>query len=101
MVSEVDLELPRIIAQAQTGDSGAFGELYAKYAGLILRYLYARVRDQEGAQDLTQEVFVRVIKGIGGVEDCGGEKFFGWVYKISNKIMIGQARGQRAISTPL
>ena len=46
MVNEVDLELPRIIAQAQTGESGAFGELYAKYAGLILRYLYARVRDQ-------------------------------------------------------
>jgi len=101
MVSEVDLELPRVIAQAQTGDPGAFGELYAKYAGLILRYLYARVRDQEGAQDLTQEVFVRVIKGIGGFEYRGEKSFLGWLYTIANNVLIGQARRKRAVSTPL
>jgi RNA polymerase sigma-70 factor (ECF subfamily) len=101
MVSDVDLELPRVIAQAQTGDPGAFGEIYAKYAGLILRYLYARVRDQEGAQDLTQEVFVRVIKGIGGFEYRGEKSFLGWLYTIANNVLIGQARRKRAISTPL
>ena len=101
MVSDVDLELPRVIAQAQTGDPGAFGELYAKYAGLILRYLYVRVRDQEGAQDLTQEVFVRVIKGIGGFEYRGEKSFLGWLYTIANNVLIGQARRKRAVSTPL
>ncbi|HEX9442215.1 MAG TPA: sigma-70 family RNA polymerase sigma factor [Roseiflexaceae bacterium] len=101
MVSDVDLELPKVIAQAQMGDSGAFGEIYAKYAGLILRYLYVRVRDQEGAQDLTQEVFVRVIKGIGGFEYRGEKSFLGWLYTIANNVLIGQARRKRAISTPL
>lgn len=101
MVSELDLELPKIIAQAQMGDTGAFGELYGKYAGLILRYLYARLRDQEGAQDLTQEVFVRVIKGIGGFEYRGEKSFLGWLYTIANNVLIGQARRKRAISTPL
>lgn len=101
MVSELDLELPKVIAQAQLGDPGAFGELYAKYAGLILRYLYARLRDQEGAQDLTQEVFVRVIKGIGGFEYRGEKSFLGWLYTIANNVLIGQARRKRAISTPL
>ena len=101
MVSESELELPKIIAQAQRGDAGAFGELYAKYAGPILRYLYVRVRDQEGAQDLTQEVFVRVIKGIGGFEYRGEKSFLGWLYTIANNVLIGQARRKRAISTPL
>src|SRR5690242_422216 len=101
MVSEIDLELPRVIAQAQTGDPGAFGELYAKYAGLILRYLYARLREQESAQDLTQEVFVRVIKGIGGFEFRGEKSFLGWLYTIAGNVLIGQARRKRAISTPL
>ena len=101
MVSESELELPKIIAQAQRGDAGAFGDLYAKYAGLILRYLYVRVRDQEGAQDLTQEVFVRVIKGIGGFEYRGEKSFLGWLYTIANNVLIGQARRKRAISTPL
>jgi len=101
MVSELDLELPKIIAQAQLGDPGAFGEIYGKYAGLILRYLYVRVRDQEGAQDLTQEVFVRVIKGIGGFEYRGEKSFLGWLYTIANNVLIGQARRKRALSTPL
>lgn len=101
MVSELDLELPKVIAQAQLGEPGAFGELYAKYAGLILRYLYVRVRDQEGAQDLTQEVFVRVIKGIGSFEYRGEKSFLGWLYTIANNVLIGQARRKRAISTPL
>jgi RNA polymerase sigma-70 factor, ECF subfamily len=101
MVSDLDLELPRIIARAQAGDAGAFGELYARYAGMILRYLYVRVHEQESAQDLTQEVFVRVIKGISGFEYRGEKSFLGWLYTIAGNVMIGQARRKRAISTPL
>lgn len=101
MVSDLDLELPRIIARAQAGDAGAFGELYARYAGMILRYLYVRMHEQESAQDLTQEVFVRVIKGIGGFEYRGEKSFLGWLYTIAGNVMIGQARRKRAVSTPL
>jgi len=101
MVTELDLELRRIITRAKSGDAGAFGELYTRYAGLILRYLYARLREQEGAQDLTQEVFVRVIKGIGGFEFRGEKSFLGWLYTIAGNVLIGQARRKRAVSTPL
>jgi RNA polymerase sigma-70 factor (ECF subfamily) len=101
MVSDVELELPKVIALAQRGDVGAFGELYAKYASMILRYLYVRVHDQEGAQDLSLVVFVRVIKGIGGFEYRGEKSFLGWLYTIANNVLIGQARRKRAISTPL
>ena len=101
MVTDVDLELRRIISRAKSGDAGAFGELYTRYAGLILRYLYARLREQESAQDLTQEVFVRVIKGIGGFEFRGEKSFLGWLYTIAGNVLIGQARRKRAVSTPL
>jgi RNA polymerase sigma-70 factor (ECF subfamily) len=101
MVTELDLELRGIITRAKSGDVGAFGELYSRYASLILRYLYARLREQESAQDLTQEVFVRVIKGIGGFEFRGEKSFLGWLYTIAGNVLIGQARRKRAISTPL
>ena len=101
MVTELDLELRGIITRAKSGDAGAFGELYSRYASLILRYLYARLREQESAQDLTQEVFVRVIKGIGGFEFRGEKSFLGWLYTIAGNVLIGQARRKRAISTPL
>jgi RNA polymerase sigma-70 factor, ECF subfamily len=100
-MTETDPELPKTIARAQAGDAGAFGELYTRYAGLILRYLYVRTREQESAQDLTQEVFVRVIKGIGGFEYRGEKSFLGWLYTIAGNVLIGQARRKRAISTPL
>ena len=98
---ESDFELPQMIARAQSGDSGAFGDLYGRYAGVILRYLYLRTREQETAQDLTQEVFVRVIKGIGGFEYRGEKSFLGWLYTIAGNVLIGQARRKRAVSTPL
>ncbi|GAB4109111.1 MAG: hypothetical protein OHK0022_61510 [Roseiflexaceae bacterium] len=101
MVTDIDRELPRIIAQAQAGDTAAFSEIYARYAGPILRYLYARVREPEGAQDLTQEVFLRVIKGIGAFEYRGEKSFMGWLYTIAANVLIGQIRRKQPLSTPL
>jgi RNA polymerase sigma-70 factor (ECF subfamily) len=101
MVTEAERDLPDIIARAQAGDSAAFGDLYARYAGMVLRYMYARTREQESAQDLTQEVFVRVLKGIGGLEYRGEKSFLGWLFTIAGNVLIGQARRKRAVSTPL
>jgi RNA polymerase sigma-70 factor (ECF subfamily) len=101
MVTELDQELPGIIARAQAGDSGAFTEIYRRYAGVILRFLYARTQEQEGAQDLTQEVFMRVLKGINGFEYRGEKSFLGWLYTIAGNVLVGHVRRKQPISTPL
>lgn len=101
MLTDGNRELPKIVAQAQAGDAAAFSDLYARYAGHVLRYLYARVREPESAQDLTQEVFVRVLKGIGGFEYRGEKSFLGWLYTIAGNVLIGQVRRKTPISTPL
>jgi RNA polymerase sigma-70 factor (ECF subfamily) len=98
MVADANVELSSIIARAQAGDESAFGELYARYARYILRYMYVRTREPESAQDLTQEVFIRVIKGIGGMQYRGEKMFLGWLYTIAGNVLIGQAR-RRQIST--
>ena len=92
MVADANVELPAIIARAQAGDESAFGELYARYARYILRYMYVRTREPELAQDLTQEVFIRVIKGIGGLQYRGEKMFLGWLYTIAGNVLIGQTR---------
>ncbi len=101
MLTEADHELSQIVARAKQGESAAFSEIYSRYASLILRYLYVRLREQETAQDLTQEVFMRVLKSIGGFEYRGEKSFLGWLYTIASNILIGQARRRRAIATPL
>jgi RNA polymerase sigma-70 factor (ECF subfamily) len=98
---EPEHDLPRVIAQAQLGDPSAFDDLYRRYAHQILRFLYVRTHETESAQDLTQEVFMRVLKGIGKFEYRGEKSFLGWLYTIAGNVLIGQARRKRGLQTPL
>lgn len=101
MVTDPDRELSTIVARAQAGDVAAFSEIYSRYASMILRYLYGRLREPEAAQDLTQEVFVRVLKSIGSFEYRGEKSFLGWLYTIAGNVMIGQVRRKIPLATPL
>ncbi|MDW8147129.1 MAG: sigma-70 family RNA polymerase sigma factor [Roseiflexaceae bacterium] len=101
MVADANVELPVIIARAQAGDELAFGELYARYAKHVLRYMYVRTREPELAQDLTQEVFIRVIKGIGGLQYRGEKMFLGWLYTIAGNVLVGQARRRQIAASSL
>ncbi|MGQ9547102.1 MAG: RNA polymerase sigma factor [Roseiflexus sp.] len=101
MVADTDAELPALIARAQAGDGAAFGELYARYAKSILRYMYVRTREPELAQDLTQEVFIRVIKGIGGLQYRGEKLFLGWLYTIAGNVLVGQVRRRQIAASSL
>lgn len=97
----LDTDLSGLITRAQAGDSGAVSELYAQYAGLILRYLYARLYERELAQDLTQEVFIKVIKGIGKFEYRDEKSFLGWLYTIASNVLTSYQRRRSFLSTPL
>ena len=101
MVADTNAELPALIARAQAGDAAAFGELYTRYAKFILRYMYVRTREPELAQDLTQEVFIRVIKGIGGLQYRGEKLFLGWLYTIAGNVLVGQARRRQIAASSL
>lgn len=94
-------DLSQIIARAQKGESNAFGELYDRYASMILRFLYIRTRETESAKDLTQEVFMRVMKGIRTFEYRGEKSFLGWLYTIAHNVMIAQARRKQSQLTSL
>lgn len=97
----IETILPTIIGRAQAGDAGAISEIYKLYAGQILRFLYVRLNEQETAKDLTQEVFIRVIKGIRGLEYRGEKSFVGWLYTIANNVLIGHVRRGHLVQTPL
>jgi RNA polymerase sigma-70 factor (ECF subfamily) len=99
--TEIDLELRRNVTAAQSGDAEAFGTLYTRYAGVILRYLRTHIPDIEAVQDLTQEVFVRVIKDIGGFTYGSEKSFLSWLYAIANHVLVDQAQRKPLISRPL
>jgi len=94
-------DLRELIQRAQTRDPTAISELYNRYAALVLRYLYLRVAEHELAQDLTQEVFIKVINAIGRFEYREEKAFLGWLYTIAANVLNSHRRRRRVLSTPI
>ena len=51
-----------LIQAAQKGDRGAFARLYEVHMGRVYRYLLGRLGESADAEDVTAEVFVRVMR---------------------------------------
>lgn len=77
----------KLIRAAQQGDESAFGELYDTYTDLIYRYISYRVNRPEVAQDLTAEVFLRMVEGLPNYEDRG-LPFMSWLYRIAHARLV-------------
>lgn len=89
-----DERFPAVLARAQAGDHDAIEALYRDLAPLVLGYL--RTNGAADPEDLTSEVFVAVVRGIGGFE--GQERAFrSWVLTITHRRLIDalRRRGRR------
>jgi RNA polymerase sigma-70 factor (ECF subfamily) len=70
-----------LIAELQAGSEEAFAWLIARYHQPIYSLLARAVQDREAAADLTQEVFVKVFRGVGSFH--GGSSLRTWMYRIA------------------
>ena len=88
------MEMPEIelVNLAIDGSKPAIGNLYERYYDRLRNYLHARTGDIHIAEDLTQDVFVKVMEAIARFEQRG-ISFSAWVFKIArNKIVDGYRR---------
>ncbi len=53
-----------VVKRAQAGDEGALTMLYEHYKPDVYRFLYYRTGDRHTAEDLTAEVFIRVLNNL-------------------------------------
>jgi len=65
----------------QAGEERAFHRLFEKYRRPILNYLYRFFWNQAIAEELTQEVFLRVCRGAKGYEPRVPFRY--WIYQIA------------------
>ena len=70
-----------LVNRFQSGDTEAFNPLVLKYQKKIYSLMYQRVRDQETAKDLCQEVFLKAFKALPNFK--GGSAFYSWIYRIA------------------
>lgn len=81
----------RLIQRAQTGDRQAFADLYERYQPAIYNYMYYRIDDPDCAEELTCEVFVRMVQNIQRYQNQG-QPCLAWLYTIARNLRIDYYR---------
>jgi len=80
-----------IIQSAKTGDLASVATLYERHRAGVFRYLFYRVGNRQTAEDLTSEVFLRMIRSLDGYRDRG-ISFQAWLFQIAHNLAIDHFR---------
>jgi RNA polymerase sigma-70 factor, ECF subfamily len=82
-----------IMLRVAAGDESAFNYLANKYHRAMISFLFRMVRNQAVAEELAQEVFLRVYRSR---ESYRAEaKFTTWLYRIATNLAVNHARDTR------
>jgi RNA polymerase sigma-70 factor (ECF subfamily) len=72
------------------GDAGAFEQLYKRHKGGLYRFVLRSIRDRALAEELYQEIWMRVIEARGRYE--AQAKFITWLYTIAHNRLVDHWR---------
>lgn len=79
-----------LVARCQRADITAFNEIVSRYKGKIYNYLYRMTGSAEDAEDLTQEVFVRMYTNIGSFR--AEASLSTWLFRIAGNLSVDAFR---------
>jgi len=82
-----------LVAQAQSGDYGAFDTLMQRYQERVYATIYHMTSNHEDANDLTQEAFIKAYKALKSFK--GDSSFFTWIYRIAVNKTINFLKGRK------
>lgn len=90
-----DAQVLPVIAACQRGDAGAVARLYDLYADRIYRYVLARTGDPHAAEDLTADVFLRVVQHVQRFKldaTRPASSVSAWLYRIAGNLVADYHR---------
>ena len=79
-----------VLRRAKRGDQRAFAVIVHGYERLVFTYVYRLVDDRRLAEDLTQDVFLKVFRGLPGF--TGEAAFTTWLFQIAKNTVIDELR---------
>ncbi|MCB0062681.1 MAG: sigma-70 family RNA polymerase sigma factor [Caldilineaceae bacterium] len=82
-----DVSEEELLTGAANFDEAALGELYDRYEARIYSYIYRRTGDSTLAEDLTAQVFLKMLEAIRGGK-AWHSSFSGWLYRIAHNAVI-------------
>lgn len=87
-MAEIDLYLKRY---KETLDKIWFEKIYIFYMPKIYSYFYYKLYDKHLAEDLANEVFIKVFKNM-GIKNFNSRNFKVWIYKVAKNNFIDYLR---------
>ena len=87
-------ELTRLVDQAQQGDRHAIEELYLLHFDRIYSYLHMSVGNRHDAEDLTTQVFVKMLESIGKFR-WRSAPFSAWLFRIAHNLAMDHFRASK------
>jgi RNA polymerase sigma-70 factor (ECF subfamily) len=86
------------VARAKAGDSDGLHFLYVRYHDDVLRYVASFVHDHHEAEDITQNVFAKLMTAIKKYEQRE-VPFEAWILRVARNAALDHLRAKRAIPT--
>jgi RNA polymerase sigma-70 factor (ECF subfamily) len=81
-----------VVAAFLGGEERAFQELVERYQTRLLNFVYRTIGDREKAEDLVQEVFIRVYRHLHRFDPS--KKFSTWIYTIASNLAKNELRNR-------
>jgi len=81
-----------LVMQHLAGDPQAFGTLVDRYQTRLLNFINRTIGDRERAEDLVQEVFIRVFRHLHRFDQT--KKFSTWIYTIASNLAKNELRNR-------
>jgi RNA polymerase sigma-70 factor (ECF subfamily) len=86
------------VARAKQGDAEGLHFLYVRYAIDVHRYVASIVHDHHEAEDITQNIFVKLMTRISKYEERA-VPFGAWIMRVARNAALDHMRARRAIPT--
>jgi RNA polymerase sigma-70 factor (ECF subfamily) len=81
-----------LLRRAQKGDERAFREILETYEGPVFNYVFRMVGDRALAEDLTQEIFLRIYQSLAGFSlRC---RFTTWLFQVAKNRVLDELRAR-------
>jgi RNA polymerase sigma-70 factor (ECF subfamily) len=87
-----ELDDAHVVQAFLDGQSRAFDELVSRYQVRLLNFIYRTIGDRERAEDLVQEVFIRIYRHLHRFDQT--KKFSTWAYTIASNLAKNELRNR-------
>lgn len=84
-----------LVVRCQLGERAAFGDLIRRWSGSLHRYALKLSNDPELADDLTQDVWLRALQGLGTLREAA--QFRAWLFGIAHRTFMDRLRTRYAM----